>query len=124
MKLIITLVVLGLIASALYQKWRSISPQTEQMWAMLFGAAKVMKQAKKQMNEQANTSATQANSAGRDRGNGATPFEFPYARTTAATSAGAVVHAMRACEKCGLHVPENEGVVAGGQFYCCKEHAQ
>ena len=124
MKFVIVLAVLALVGFALYQKWRSISPQTKQMWAMLFGAAKVMKQAKKQMNEQANTSATQANSAGRDRGNGATPFEFPYARTTAATSAGAVVYAMRACEKCGLHVPENEGVVVSGQFYCCKEHAQ
>ena len=115
MKLIITLVVLGLIASAAYRKWRSISPQTKQMWAMLFGAAKVMRQAKKQMNEQANASATQAN--------GATPFESPYARTTATTSSAAV-YAMRACEKCGLHIPENEGVVVGGQFYCCKEHAQ
>ena len=124
MKLIITLIVLGLIASALYQKWRSISPQTKQMWAMLFGAAKVMKQAKKQMNEQASVGATQAQRTGGGSGNGATPFEFPYARTTATGSTGATVYAMRACDKCGLHVPENEGVVAGGQFYCCKEHAQ
>ena len=123
MKLIITLIVLGLIASALYQKWRSISPQTKQMWAMLFGAAKVMKQAKKQMNEQANAGATQAQRAGNNSGNGATPFEFPYARNTATASSGAV-YAMRACEQCGLHVPENEGVMVSGQFYCCKEHAQ
>lgn len=120
MKFIITLIVLGLIASALYQKWRSISPQTKQMWAVLFGAAKVMKRAKKQMNEQVNAGAPQAQRAGGNSGNGATPFEF----NTATASSGAVVYVMRACEKCGLHVPENEGVVVGGQFYCCKEHAQ
>ena len=78
MKLIITLLVLSLIAFALYQKWRSISPQTKQMWAMLFGAAKVMKQAKKQMNEQAKAGATQAQRAGGNSGNGATPCECTY----------------------------------------------
>jgi len=46
--------------------------------------------------------------AGGNSGNGATPFEFPYARNTSTASSGAV-YAMRACEKCGLHVPENEG---------------
>lgn len=116
MKLIITLVVFGLIASAIYQKWRSISPQTKQMWAMLFGAAKVMRQAKKQANAQTNAD---SQSAG-NRDGGAESFGFPYVREAEPTS----VYKMQACQKCGLHVPENEGVIVQGQFYCCKEHVQ
>ncbi len=27
-----------------------------------------------------------------------------------------------ACEHCGLHVPESEGVHAGEHFFCCDEH--
>jgi len=29
---------------------------------------------------------------------------------------------MVACAHCGLHVPESEGVRAGGGFYCSDEH--
>lgn len=29
-----------------------------------------------------------------------------------------------ACERCGVHVPESEGIVVAGHFYCCDEHRQ
>lgn len=29
---------------------------------------------------------------------------------------------MVACAHCGVHVPESEGVTAGGHFYCSQEH--
>ena len=123
MKLIITLVIIGLIISALYQKWRSIPPQTKQMWLMVFGAAKMAREAKKQMREQGGYS-PQNPTTGSVNG-GASPFEFPYGTTTQQTEPrDRVVYKMQACTKCGLHVPENEGVVVRGQFYCCVEHAQ
>jgi uncharacterized protein len=28
------------------------------------------------------------------------------------------------CEHCGLHVPENEAVIADGRRYCSQEHAR
>lgn len=31
---------------------------------------------------------------------------------------------MLSCQRCGVHVPENEGVRRGGDFYCCEEHAR
>jgi uncharacterized protein len=31
---------------------------------------------------------------------------------------------MLSCQRCGIHVPESEGVQRGGQFYCCDAHAQ
>ena len=108
MKFVIVLAVLALIALALYQKWRSIPLQTKQMWGMLFGMAGAVRQAKKQMREQSG-----ANSAGA----GASPFER-VVQTQGASSL------MRGCSKCGLHVPEHEGITVHGQFYCCKEHAQ
>lgn len=112
MKFLIILAILVLVASALYQKWRSISPQTKQMWGMLLGLAGVVRQAKKQMREQAGTRST---------GSGAVhPFERVV--QPQATSVGS--NLMRECVKCGLHVPENEGVRVQGQFYCCVEHAQ
>lgn len=110
MKFLVILAVFILVVSALYQKWRSIPPQTKQMWGMLFGLAGAVRQAKKQMREQGN--AHPVNS-------GANPFERvaqPQASTTGS-------NLMRECVKCGLHVPENEGVRAQGQFYCCIEHA-
>lgn len=120
MKYLILLAVFGIVFFALYQKWRNIPPQTKQMWAMLFGAAKMARQAKKQMREQAGANPTQTGSAA-----GASPFEFPYAtQQTDNASAGKAIYKMQACEKCGLHVPENEGVMIRGQFYCCAEHAQ
>ncbi|MDR1853920.1 MAG: hypothetical protein LBR05_03330 [Azoarcus sp.] len=27
-----------------------------------------------------------------------------------------------ACARCGVHVPESEGVYAGGEFFCCEAH--
>ena len=42
---------------------------------------------------------------------------------TAATPVGRS-DLMFACAKGVLHVPENEGVRARSQFYCCAEHAQ
>lgn len=119
MKYLILLAVFGIIFFALYQKWRSIPPQTKQMWAMLFGAAKMARQAKKQMREQAGVNPNQTGSAA-----GASPFEFPSAAQKNTSSSGKAVYKMQACQKCGLHVPENEGVVVRGQFYCCAEHAQ
>ena len=29
---------------------------------------------------------------------------------------------MLACEQCGVHVPESEGVRDGRAFFCCEEH--
>ena len=51
MKFVIVLAVLALVGFALYQKWRSIPPQTKQMWGALFGMAGAIRQAKKQMQE-------------------------------------------------------------------------
>ena len=108
MKFVIILAVFALVGAALYQKWRSIPPQTKQMWGMLFGMAGAVRQAKKQMREQGGVNPTSA---------GANPFE----RVVQPAGASSL---MRGCAKCGLHVPENEGVRAHGQFYCCPEHAQ
>ena len=108
MKYIILLVIFGIIFSALYQKWRSIPPQTKQMWGALFGMAGALRQAKKQMREQGGVNPHNA---------GANPFEQVFQTTT-------VSSLMLGCAKCGLHVPENEGVNVRGQFYCCQEHAQ
>ena len=33
-----------------------------------------------------------------------------------------VIEQMVACEHCGLHVPESEGVRASGHFFCSDEH--
>ena len=88
MKYIILLVIFGIIFSALYQKWRSIPPQTKQMWAMLFGAAKMARQAKKRMREQAGVNPTQTESS-----SGASPFDFPYPnQQTTASSTGKAVY--------------------------------
>jgi uncharacterized protein len=32
--------------------------------------------------------------------------------------------AMVGCAVCGLHLPRQEALVAGDQFYCCEEHRQ
>jgi len=29
---------------------------------------------------------------------------------------------MLACSTCGVHVPESEGIKAGGKFFCCEAH--
>ncbi len=79
---------------------------------MLFGLAGVVRQAKKQMREQTGARPTGAGAAH--------PFERVAQPQT--TSAGSSL--MRECVKCGLHVPENEGVRVQGLFYCCAEHAQ
>jgi len=26
------------------------------------------------------------------------------------------------CERCGLHIPENEAVKENGHYYCCEDH--
>ncbi len=31
---------------------------------------------------------------------------------------------MLSCQRCGVHVPESEGVRVGGDFFCCEEHAR
>ena len=111
MKLIIILAVLALIASAIYQKWRSIPPQTKQMWGMLFGIAGAARKAKKQMRESGDNVSSESNYRS------ARPYEH-----VARNSSGS--NLMRACAQCGLHVPESEGVTTDGQFYCCREHAQ
>ncbi|MBT8438961.1 MAG: hypothetical protein KJO91_04480 [Gammaproteobacteria bacterium] len=30
---------------------------------------------------------------------------------------------MVSCHKCGLHIPVDEAVKSGNQWYCCQEHA-
>jgi uncharacterized protein len=32
------------------------------------------------------------------------------------------VERMLACSVCGVHVPESEGIVAAGKFFCCEAH--
>lgn len=34
---------------------------------------------------------------------------------------GAIPRMVR-CEYCGLFLPENETIVSGNHFYCCKQH--
>lgn len=34
------------------------------------------------------------------------------------------VEAMQACAQCGVHVPQSEGILAGGHFYCSEAHRQ
>ena len=29
---------------------------------------------------------------------------------------------MRACARCGVHVPENEALHVAGRYYCCVQH--
>ncbi|TDR31306.1 PP0621 family protein [Hydromonas duriensis] len=98
MKFIVILVVCALIGYAMLQKWRSIPPQTKQMWAALFGIASALRQAKKQ-----------------PRPNGSAPV-----RGTQQVSNGL----MLPCARCGLHVLESEGVHSQGQFYCSTEHSK
>ena len=26
------------------------------------------------------------------------------------------------CEQCGLHIPQEQALVKGGNYYCCEEH--
>jgi uncharacterized protein len=33
-----------------------------------------------------------------------------------------VMPRMVRCEYCGLFLPENETIVSGNHFYCCKQH--
>ncbi|MGL4768574.1 MAG: PP0621 family protein [Formosimonas sp.] len=44
-------------------------------------------------------------------------------KTPKSSDAQPSAHLMRACARCGLHVPESEGVRVQGMFYCCAEHA-
>jgi uncharacterized protein len=32
------------------------------------------------------------------------------------------VGSMVRCAHCGVHVPQNEALQAGGKYYCCREH--
>ncbi len=41
-----------------------------------------------------------------------------------ASQSKAIGGKMRQCEACGVFVPETEGVVKEGRFYCCREHAK
>ena len=95
MKLLVILAVLFIVAYALWQKWQRIPPQTKQLWGAIFGMAGAVRQAKKQAKQ-----------------NGGFSVEVPV------TSSGL----MLPCTTCGLHVLQGEGVLVGGQFYCCAEH--
>jgi len=39
-----------------------------------------------------------------------------------AAGTGALPRMVR-CEHCGLFLPENETIVSGNHYYCCKQHA-
>lgn len=52
----------------------------------------------------------------RPRGNGGERKEGGRGRTEALTER------VLACEHCGVHVPESEGVSDGSRFFCCEEH--
>lgn len=97
MKLLVILAVLFIVAYALWQKWQRIPPQTKQLWGAIFGMAGAMRQAKKQakQNGGSSTEATTTNSG-----------------------------LMLPCVACGLHVPQREGLLVNGRFYCCAEHAK
>ncbi|AXF84903.1 hypothetical protein DTO96_100614 [Ephemeroptericola cinctiostellae] len=97
MKLLVILVVLFVVAYALWQKWQRIPPQTKQLWGAIFGMAGAMRQAKKQAKQ-----------------NGGFPVETPV------TNRGL----MLPCTTCGLHVPQSEGVLVSGRFYCSAEHVK
>jgi len=45
-------------------------------------------------------------------------------RTPGATDRQKASEHMLACQRCGLHVPESEGVTQAGQFFCCDAHAR
>jgi uncharacterized protein len=34
------------------------------------------------------------------------------------------IEKMLSCQRCGIHVPESEGVHRDGAFFCCDAHAQ
>ena len=94
MKTLVVLAVICLIAYAIWNKWRKLPPQTKQLWGAIFGMVGAYRQMKKQQNDE--------------------PF-------SASRGSG---HLMIGCGRCGLHVPENEGVRVQGRFYCCAEHAR
>lgn len=96
MKLLIIIAILALVGAALWQKWRSIPPQTKQMWGAVFGMAGAIRQAKKQAKNGSGSSSTPQTSNS----------------------------LMLPCNTCGLHVPDNEGIHKHGQFYCSAEHVQ
>ena len=94
MKTLVILAVLALVAYAVWQKWQRIPLQTKQMWSALFGMAGAVRAAQKQAKQSGKAETQQMGT-----------------------------NLMLPCDKCGLHIPENEGVVAQGRFYCCAEHA-
>lgn len=94
MKTLVVLAVVCFVAYAVWHKWRKLPSQTKQLWSALFGMAGAYRRMKKQQNN------------------------------TASGSVQSTGHLMIGCERCGLHVLENEGVRVRGRFYCCAEHAQ
>ena len=100
MKFLVIIAVFALVGFALWQRWKSLPPQTKQMWGAIFGMAGAIRHAKKQAQH---------------AGDGAAP--------TSARGSSAARNLMLPCAQCGLHILESEGVQARGQFYCCTEHA-
>jgi hypothetical protein len=96
LKLFVILAVLALVGFALWQKWRRLPPQTKQLLGAIFGMAGAYRQAKKQ---------------------GANPSTGQSRKTVASGL-------MLPCVQCGLHVLEQDGVRASGEFYCCAEHVR
>lgn len=47
--------------------------------------------------------------------------DTPAGKQTAERGKG-VPERMVACDHCGVHVPESEGVRDGDRFFCCEEH--
>lgn len=124
MNMLIVLAVLGLIALALWSKWKSVPLQTRQMILMMFGAAKTYRQVQKQMKKQ---SAGQTQTAGRANYD---PSASKYRQSekpqqnTSYEERPVSGQLMIACASCGLHIPQNEAVRVNGKDYCCAEHAQ
>lgn len=106
MKFLIILALFALVGIALYQKWQRIPPQTKQLWAMLFGLGRTVRQVQKQA-QQSRQSPQQATQT---------------SHSTSSSASSSTI--MRPCAQCGLHVPESEGVMVAGAFYCCREHAR
>lgn len=109
MKSLIIILVLLVVGLALVRKWQTSNHWFKSLVLALPGAWVLMRQLKKQQQEFA-----------RARSEGA-----QAARETAQPSdSGVRINVMLPCERCGVHVPETEGVRVEGRFYCCAEHAR
>ncbi|CAN0618301.1 conserved protein of unknown function [Burkholderia multivorans] len=59
------------------------------------------------------------------RGSGQAAGGAPgYGGTGAARNAQTLAEPMVRCAECGVHAPQGDAVLAGGEYFCSAEHAQ